>query len=163
LGFLCLVLFMGLVVGVCFSLPGPPVGFFFLKSPPVTFNATGLDSQLAGLFSFLYLKKIKFQKYMAVSINCKNNPPSPIWGATGTCRPSSGRQGPFCKIFYFQTDPWRGRDGRGPDRPSHGRQGAVARPTGDRVQQRCMAHELELPWTTHAAITHGSLAAAAQA
>ena len=89
---------------------------------------------------------------MAVSINCKNNPPSPIWGATSTCRPSSGRQGPFCKIFYFQTDPWRGRDDRGAG-------------TGDRVtnNSRCMAHQLELPWTMHASIMHGSLAAAAQA
>ena len=69
---------------------------------------------------------------MAVSINCKNNPPSPIWGATGTCRPSSGRQGPFCKIFYFQTDPWRGRDGRGAGRPSHGRQGEKPAPSSSR-------------------------------
>ena len=76
-------------------------------------SSGGRPSSNPRFFLFYIFKKIKFQKYMTVSINCKNNPLSPIWGATGTCRPSSGRQGPFCKIFYFQTDPWRGRDGRG--------------------------------------------------
>ena len=96
---------------------------------------------------------------MAVSINCKNNPLSLIWGATGTCRPFGGRQVPVAqavgdrdrdlsvKIFIFKQIP----DGDA----TAGGVSPVPRATG------CMAHELELPWTTHASIM--SLAAAAQA
>ena len=72
---------------------------------------------------------------MAVSINCKNNPLSPIWGATGTCRPSSGRQGPFCKSFYFQINPWQGRGDRGPVGPQQVTEGAGRSP--QRVKGAC--------------------------
>ena len=46
----------------------------------------------AGFFSFLYLKKLKFQKYMAVPKNFKTIPLSPPAWATGACRPLVGRQ-----------------------------------------------------------------------
>ena len=41
-----------------------------------------------GLFSFLYLKKSKFQKYMSILKNLKNTPGRPM-GATG----------PSCNFF----------------------------------------------------------------
>ena len=46
----------------------------------------------AAVFSFLYLKKIKFQKYMSVFKYFKNIPRSPSHRATG----------PMCKFFFFK-------------------------------------------------------------
>ena len=94
-----------------------------------------------AVFSFLYLKKIKFQKYMSVLKYFKNIPRSPSHRATG----------PKC-IFFFQicnevpgekkTSPvarWgatgacRPAHGRPPLGPAHGRgRGPVAPPAGDR-------------------------------
>ena len=86
----------------------------------------------SAVFSFLYLKKIKFQKYMSVLENFKNIPQSPYGGATGLkcnfflqicnevpgekkegglsppqratgpCRPPQGRQGPLCQYCKLE-------------------------------------------------------------
>ena len=55
--------------------------------------------QQPAVFSFLYLKKIKFQKYMSVLENFKNIPRSPYEGATGL----------KCNFFSsnLQRSPWR--------------------------------------------------------
>ena len=58
-----------------------------------------------GFFSFLYLKKLKFQKYMAVSKNFKTIPLSPPAWATGACRPLPGRQDLNVKKITFRS--WR--------------------------------------------------------
>ena len=43
--------------------------------------------EAAGFFSFLYLKKLKFQKYMAVSKNFKTIPLSPPgWATERKCK-----------------------------------------------------------------------------
>ena len=77
--------------------------------------------QTDAVFSFLYLKKIKFQKYMSVLENFKNIPRSPSHRATD----------PKCNFFSsnLQRSPWRKKR---PSRPLGGRQGPVAQPTGDR-------------------------------
>ena len=58
-----------------------------------------------GFFSFLYLKKLKFQKYMAVSKNFKTIPLSPLAWASGACRPLDGRQDLNVKKITFRS--WR--------------------------------------------------------
>ena len=52
------------------------------------------DPGRIGIFLFLYLKKIKFQNYMAVSKNFKTIPLSP---RTGGLSPSGWATGPKCK------------------------------------------------------------------
>ena len=101
-------------------------------------------SYVSALFSFLYLKKLKFQKYMSVLENFKNIPRSPSHRATG----------PKCNFVFFKfatkslekkkfwgpvAPPQRAT---GPCRPSQGRPaggpgqqapgGPVAPPAGDR-------------------------------
>ena len=58
-------------------------------------------SATRGFFSFLYLKKSKFQKYMAVSKNFKTIPLSPLAWATGGLSPSGWARGPKCKKNYI--------------------------------------------------------------
>src|SRR6185295_16692156 len=66
-----------------------------------------------AVFSFLYLKKLKFQKYMSVLENFKNIPRSPYGGATGL----------KCNFFLQICNEVPGEKKRG---------GPVAPPTGDR-------------------------------
>ena len=75
------------------------------------FGGLGAVSKME-FFSFLYLKKLKFQKYMSVLENFKNIPRSPSHRATG----------PKCNFFSpnLQRSPWRKKRGH------------VAPPTGDR-------------------------------
>ena len=54
-----------------------------------------------GFFSFLYLKKLKFQKYMVVSKNFKIIPLSPLAWATGGLSSSGWATGPKCKKNYI--------------------------------------------------------------
>ena len=74
----------------------------------------GLGSVFFAVFSFLYLKKLKFQKYMTVLENFKNIPRSPYGEATGL----------KCNFFSsnLQRSPWRKKKRGGP----------VARLGGDR-------------------------------
>ena len=84
-----------------------------------------------AVFSFLYLKKLKFQKYMSVLENFKNIPRSSY----------GGRHGSNVIFFFFKfaikslekkkglSPPQRAT---GPCRPPQGRQGPVARWGGDR-------------------------------
>jgi len=64
---------------------------FFLKKKPreLFFKKKSHEKNLA-VFSFLYLKKIKFQKYMSVFKYFKNIPRSPSHRATG----------PMCNFFF---------------------------------------------------------------
>ena len=88
---------------------------------------------LSAVFSFLYLKKIKFQKYMSVFKYFKNIPRSPSHRATG----------PMCNFFFkFATKSLeKKKEGglsppqraTGPCRPPQGRHAPVARWGGDRV------------------------------
>jgi len=59
------------------------------------------NSPFGGFFSFLYLKKLKFQKYMAVSKNFKTIPLSPLAWATGGLSPFGWATGPKCKKNYI--------------------------------------------------------------
>ena len=84
--------------------------------------------RVKAVFSFLYLKKIKFQKYMSVLKYFKNIPRSPSHRATG----------PMCNFFSnLQRSPWRKKKegglsppqrATGPCRPPNGRQGPVFQP-----------------------------------
>ena len=76
-----------------------------------------------AVFSFLYLKKLKFQKYMSVLENFKNIPRSPY----------GGRQGSNVIFFSLnlQRSPWRKKKKRGACRPPNGRQAPVAHRSGD--------------------------------
>src|SRR6185437_5273363 len=77
-----------------------------------------------AVFSFLYLKKIKFQKYMSVFKYFKNIPRSPSHRATG----------PMCNFFFQICNEVPGeKKKRGACRPPQGRQAPVARWGGDRV------------------------------
>ena len=80
---------------------------------------------LAAIFSFLYLKKSKFQKYMSVLKIFKNTPRSPY----------GGRQALDVNFFSsnLQRGPWPKKNERGPVAPPNGRQGPVAHPRGDKV------------------------------
>ena len=61
-----------------------PVCFFpCFASRPVLHFVDGL-LVFQAVFSFLYLKKLKFQKYMSVLENFKNIPRSPYWGRQGS-------------------------------------------------------------------------------
>src|SRR6185295_18733754 len=80
-----------------------------------------------AVFSFLYLKKLKFQKYMSVLENFKNIPRSPYGGATGLkCN--------FSSSSNLQQSPWRKKKRGAPvaPPPPNGRQAPVAHPRGDR-------------------------------
>ena len=69
---------------------------------------------MLAVFSFLYLKKLEFQKYMSVLENFKNIPRSPSHRATG----------PMCIFFSnLQRSPWRKKNK--PCRPLGGRQPPV--------------------------------------
>ena len=59
---------------------------------------------------------------MAVSINCKNNPPSPIWGRQAPVAQTVGDRDLSVKFFVFKQIPNGDATAGGP----------VARPTGDR-------------------------------
>ena len=75
------------------------------------------------VFYFLYLKKLKFQKYMSVLENFKNIPRSPYGGATGL------------KCIFFsnlQRSPWSKKKGGGLS-PTPGATGACRPLGGDRV------------------------------
>ena len=100
----------------------PPVRACGCLSRPVcTSNKKPAQAIALAVFSFLYLKKIKFQKYMSVLKYFKNIPRSPSHRATG----------PKCNFFSSnsQRSPWRKKK---TCRPLGGRQGPVAQPTGDR-------------------------------
>ena len=89
-----------------------PVCFFpSFASRPVLHFVDGL-LVFQAVFSFLYLKKLKFQKYMSVLENFKNIPRSPSHRATG----------PKCNFFSsnLQRSPCKKKGG------------PVAPPTGDR-------------------------------
>ena len=102
-----------------------------VRSPPIDwghFDFVARDRVLdmdMAVFSFLYLKKIKFQNYMSVLENFKNIPRSPYEGATGL----------KCNFFFFKfaTKPLEKKKKRGACRPPNGRQAPVARWGGDRV------------------------------
>ena len=78
---------------------------------------------LVGLFFiFIFKKKLKFQKYIAIPKNFKNGPMSPMGGRQA---PGRGRQTFFVKKIYKPILGQRGAGARGEggDRP----------PSGDRV------------------------------
>ena len=74
---------------------------FFIQSGPLH-DGLGLFSVCSnGSFSFLYLKKLKFQKYRAVSKIFKTIPLSPPAWATGGLSPSGWATGPKRKKNYI--------------------------------------------------------------
>src|SRR6185436_10269731 len=97
-----------------------------------------------AVFSFLYLKKIKFQKYMSVLKNFKNIPRSPYGGRQGSnvifflqiCNEVPGekkKRGPVApQRVTSPCRPPQGRQASGPvrgtGRPSCGRQGGPVAP-----------------------------------
>jgi len=56
--------------------------------------APNVHGKYTGSFSFLYLKKLKFQKYMAISKIFKTIPLSPPAWATGGLSPTGWATGP---------------------------------------------------------------------
>ena len=58
-------------------------------------------AQFGAFFHFYILKKLKFQKYMAVSKNFKTIPPSPLAWATGGLSPCGWATRPKCKKKYI--------------------------------------------------------------
>ena len=90
--------------------------------PACTARMAPAQADTPAVFSFLYLKKIKFQKYMSVLKYFKNIPRSPSHRATG----------PKCNFFFQICNEVPGEKKNKPCRPLGGRQGPVARPTGDR-------------------------------
>ena len=69
---------------------------------------------------------------MAVSINCKNNPPSPIWGRQAPVAQAVSDRDLSVKFFIFKRIPGGDATAGGAGRLSHGRQGRspVPRATG---------------------------------
>ena len=80
---------------------GPGLGKRAAREALLCENLLGSESDLSGFFSFLYLKKLKFQKYMAVSKNFKIIPLSPLAWATGGMSPSGWATGSKCKKNYI--------------------------------------------------------------
>jgi len=81
------------------------------------------SASASAIFSFLYLKKSKFQKYISVSKNFENIPQSPTQEATGS----------VCNFFFQFTN--RSLAGgvrvQGGQPPPPGDRGACRSPSGD--------------------------------
>ena len=106
-----------------------------------TASALFKHASQTAVFSFLYLKKLKFQKYMSVLENFKNIPRSPYGGRQGSnvifflqiCNEVPGEKKGGMSHPQRATGPCRpplGRPTSGPSLQAPG--GAVARGLGDR-------------------------------